>query len=77
MDYNDFFEQKRIIDELEGSLTGAPIYATNPELLTVAVEVGGPLIKTSKFQMNFNKIFFTTVIDVTLIIILSFPLKKK
>ena len=28
--YNDFFERKRIIDELEGSLTGAPIYDTNP-----------------------------------------------
>ena len=25
--YNDFFEQKKIIDELEASLTGAPIYA--------------------------------------------------
>ena len=27
-----------IIDELEGSLTGAPIYARNPEVKEVAIE---------------------------------------
>ena len=32
------FEQERIIDELEGSLTGAPIDATNTEVPVVAVE---------------------------------------
>ena len=33
-----FFERKRIIDELKGSLTGSPIYATNPWVQSVAVE---------------------------------------
>ena len=33
-----FSEPKRIIDELEGILTGSPIDATEFEVLTVAVE---------------------------------------
>ena len=36
--YNGFFERKVIIDELEGSLTGAPIDATNLEVLEVYVK---------------------------------------
>ena len=32
------FEQKRIIDELEGSLTESPIDANNTEVTQVAVE---------------------------------------
>ena len=32
------FELERIIDEVEGSLTGAPINATNPAVTEVTVE---------------------------------------
>ena len=38
LDYNDFFKRKRIIDELEGSLTITQIYDTNSEAPTIAVE---------------------------------------
>ena len=37
LDYYEFFEWKMIIDELEASLTGELIDATNPEMLVVAV----------------------------------------
>ena len=30
LNYKDFFGQNMMINELEGSLTGAPIEATNP-----------------------------------------------
>ena len=36
--YSKSFDQKNIIDELEGSLTGAPIYAKNTEVQAVYVE---------------------------------------
>ena len=32
------FERKRVIGELEGSLTGAPKYDTNPVVLAVDLE---------------------------------------
>ena len=37
LDYNDFFYRKMIIGALEGSLTGAPIDATNFEVPEVDV----------------------------------------
>ena len=36
--YNQFLEREIIIDELEASLTGSPIYAKTPEVLVVSVE---------------------------------------
>ena len=52
------FEQKIIIDELEGSLAGAPIDTTNPEIPALAVEanpdeniiVGAKVSKINEFS---------------------------
>ena len=51
LDYNEFFERKIIIDELEGGLTGAPIYTKNPGVLVVAVQLNNDedLKEGSKF----------------------------
>ena len=47
-----FMKQKRIIDELEGSFTGAPIYATNPEVPTLDVEANSDELITSGAKFN-------------------------
>ena len=36
--YNDFFKRKRVIEEVEGNFTRAPIDATNPEVTEVDIE---------------------------------------
>ena len=52
LDYNGFFERKSIIDELEGSLTGAPIDATNPEVPAVAVDENSDKYITSRAKVS-------------------------
>ena len=49
--YNkDFFEWKRIIDGLEGSLTGAPIDATNTEVPEVTLEENADVISQPELR---------------------------
>ena len=50
--YNEFYEWKRIIYELEGSLTGAPIDATNPEVPEVAVEANADEYITAEAKVS-------------------------
>ena len=59
--YNDCFERKSIIDELEGSFSGAPIDVTNPDVPLVAVEANDDEdiiegTKTSKINKSRDKI---------------------
>ena len=61
MYYNEFFERKSIVDELEGSLDGAKIDAINPEVLAVDVEANSHeditvISKVSKINKYSNEI---------------------
>ena len=59
----------------EGGLSSPPAFVEDSYYVVASSPtafVEGPLINISNFQINFNKLFFTKVIDFTLIIIFYF-----
>ena len=56
LDYNDFFERKMIIQDLEDNLTRAPIYASNTDYSAVAEEENAyeAITKADKYRNNMD-----------------------